>query len=73
MGASVMKKAPINPFDSESENRHEAFRAMRREAAVHEVAGSRRFVVSQRGVAEGLAGVDFFENTDPALRPCASL
>ena len=55
-----MKNARINPFDSKSENRYEAFRAMRREAAVHEVVGSRRFVVSQKGVAEGLASVESF-------------
>ena len=58
-----MKKAPINPFDSKSENRYEAFRAMRGEAPVHEVPGGRRFVVSQKGVAEGLASVESFVGT----------
>ena len=56
----MMKKAQINPFDSKSENRYEAFRTMRREGPVHEVAGRRRFVVTQKGVAEGLASVNSF-------------
>ena len=55
-----MTRAPINPFDSKSEKRYEAFEALRAEAPVHEVAGGRRFVVSQRAVAEGLASVESF-------------
>ena len=34
-----MKKTPINPFDSNSENRYKAFEEMRAEAPVHEVVG----------------------------------
>ena len=48
---------PFNPFDSESENRYQAFEAMRAQAPVHEVAGGRRFAVSQKAVAEGLKSV----------------
>jgi cytochrome P450 len=55
-----MKKSEINPFDSESENRYEAFRAMRAEAPVHETEGGQRFIVSQEGVEAGLKSVDSF-------------
>lgn len=55
-----MTKAMVDPFDSESENRYEAFRAMRTEAPVHETRGGQRFFVSQRAVEEGLKSVDSF-------------
>ena len=55
-----MKNSEINPFDSKSENRYHAFEKMRAKAPVHEVAGERRFVVSQRAVTEGLSSVESF-------------
>ncbi len=55
-----MKKSQINPFDSESENRYEAFRAMRADAPVHETEGGQLFIVSQRAVEEGLKSVGSF-------------
>jgi len=55
-----MKKTPINPFDSSSETRYAAFTELRREAPVHEIAGGRRFVVSQKAVEDGLKSVHNF-------------
>ncbi len=55
-----MKKAEINPFDSESANRNEAFREMRAESPIHETEGGQRFVVSQKAVEDGLKSVDHF-------------
>lgn len=55
-----MIKSDVDPFDSESQNRYQAFREMRAAAPVHETAGGQRFVVSQRAVAEGLSSVDSF-------------
>jgi len=55
-----MKIEKINPFDSNSAKRYEAFREMRADAPVHEVLGGRRFVVSQQAVGDGLKGVDSF-------------
>jgi cytochrome P450 len=55
-----MKKTQINPFDSKSENRHEAFRQMRTEAPVHETSTGARFIVSQQAVSDGLKSVESF-------------
>ena len=55
-----MKKTPINPFDSKSENRYAAFEEMRAQAPVHETQGGQRFVVGQKAVAEALGSVDSF-------------
>ncbi|MEE2673039.1 MAG: cytochrome P450, partial [Myxococcota bacterium] len=55
-----MKKTQINPFDSKSENRYQAFEEMRAESPVHETSQGARFVVGQRAVAEGLASVESF-------------
>jgi cytochrome P450 len=55
-----MKKTEIDPFDSESETRYEAFRRMRAEGPIHEVPGGQRFVVSQAAVEKGLKSVDHF-------------
>ncbi len=55
-----MKKARINPFDSESKARYEAFREMRAEAPVHETGGGQRFAVGQKAVVDGLASVESF-------------
>lgn len=55
-----MKKQQINPFDSNSQNRYEAFREMREEAPVHETVGGRRFVMSLKAVEDGLKSVESF-------------
>ena len=59
-GPNDMKKTQINPFDSKSDNRYKAFEKMRAEAPVHEVAGGRRFAVSQKAVEDGLKSVESF-------------
>ena len=45
-----MTAATITPFDSDSESRYEAFRAMRSEAGIHDLEGGQRFFVSRRAV-----------------------
>ena len=50
----------INPFDSASETRYEAFRRMRAAGPAHPVASGPLFVVRQDAVAAGLASVDHF-------------
>ena len=55
-----MKKTPINPFDSKSENRYKAFAQMRAEAPVHETQGGQRFVVGQKAAADALKSVESF-------------
>ena len=59
-GLGIMKKTQINPFDSKSENRYEAFRQMRAEAPVHETSTGARFIVSQQAVSDGLKSVESF-------------
>jgi cytochrome P450 len=57
---SSMKKTEVNPFDSESANRYEAFRQMRSEGPIHQTEGGQLFVVQQAAVEQGLKSVDNF-------------
>ncbi len=55
-----MKTLAIDPFDSESDARYEAFRRMRAEGPAHRLETGQIFVVGQHAVATGLASVDHF-------------
>lgn len=56
----TMNKSEINPFDSESANRYEAFSEMRADAPIHETEGGQLFIVRQTAVEQGLKSVDNF-------------
>lgn len=55
-----MTAADIDPFDSRSENRYEAFALLRVSGAAHPVTGERRFFVRHSGVLQGLKSVESF-------------
>ena len=54
------KPADVNPFDSNSENRYEAFAQLRAKGAAEPVPGGQLFFVRQTGVLQGLKSVDHF-------------
>jgi cytochrome P450 len=56
----VEKKVEVDPFDSESETRYEAFRQMRALAPAHGTAGGQLFAVRQSMVEQGLKSVENF-------------
>ncbi len=55
-----MPPDPIDPFDSSSENRYEAFARLRAKGAAEVVPGGQIFFVRQTGVEQGLKSVDHF-------------
>jgi cytochrome P450 len=57
---SSIQRTDVDPFDSDSETRYEAFRQLRARGPIHQVEGGQLFVVQQAAVEQGLKSVDHF-------------